>query len=145
MPPKGSKAKRQRAPMSAAHKAALAEGRDQGRMVRRYLEALEANRPRRGRKVTAESMKKKLAAITQKLSGADPLTRLQLTQERMNLEKALSAGDQRVDLTQLEREFVKAARPYGARKGISYAAWREIGVDAAVLKRAGVRRAAGDS
>ena len=145
MPPKGNKAKHQRAPLSAAHKAALAEGRDQGRMVRRYLEALEANRPRRGRKVTAESMKKKLAAITQKLSGADPLTRLQLTQERMNLEKALSAGDQHVDLTQLEREFVKAARPYGARKGISYAAWREIGVDAAVLKRAGVRRAAGDS
>ena len=140
MPPKGNKAKRQRAPMSAAHKAALAEGRDQGRMVRRYLEALEANRPRRGRKVTAESMKKKLAAITQKLSGADPLTRLQLTQERMNLEKALSAGDQRVDLTQLEREFVKAARPYGSRKGISYAAWRTAGVDAEVLRKAGITR-----
>ena len=75
MPPKGNKAKRQRAPMSAAHKAALAEGRDQGRMVRRYLEALEANRPRRGRKVTPESMKKKLATIGQKLRGADPRSR----------------------------------------------------------------------
>ena len=41
--------------------------------------------------------------------------------------------------------FVQAARPYGERKGISYAAWREAGVDAAVLKRAGVRRAAGDA
>ena len=140
MPPKGNKAKRQRAPMSAAHKAALAEGRDQGRMVRRYLEALEANRPRRGRKVTPESMKKKLAAITEKLGGADPLTRLQLTQERMNLEKALSAGDERVDLTQLEREFTKAAGPYGARKGISYAAWRAAGVDAEVLRKAGITR-----
>jgi len=142
MPPKGNKEKRQRAPMSAAHKAALAEGRDQGRMVRRYLEALEVNRPRRGRKVTPESMKKKLASITQKLPGADPLTRLQLTQERMNLEKALSAGDQQVDLTQLEREFVKAARPYGARKGISYAAWRAAGVDAEVLRKAGITRGA---
>src|SRR5437867_11331969 len=115
MRPKGNKAKRQRAPMSAAHKAALAEGRDQGRMVRRYLEALEANRPRRGRKVTPDSMKKKLAAIEQKLPGADPLTRLQLTQERMNLEKALSAGDQRVDLTQPEGEVVEAAGPCGRR------------------------------
>ena len=140
MPPKGNKTKRQRAPLSAAHKAALAEGRDQGRVVRRYLEALEANRPRRGRKVTPESMKKKLASIEQKLRGADPLTRLQLTQERMNLEKALSAGDQRVDLSQLEREFVKAAGPYGARKGISYAAWRAAGVDAEVLRKAGITR-----
>ena len=60
----------------------------------------------------------------------------------MNLEKALSAGDQRVDLGQLEREFVNAARPYGARKGISYAAWRAAGVDAEVLRKAGITRGA---
>ena len=29
------------------------------------------------------------------------------------------------------------------RKGITYAAWREAGVDPAVLRRAGIRRAAG--
>ena len=38
--------------MSDEHKAALAEGRAQGRAVRAYLEALEANKPRRGRKRT---------------------------------------------------------------------------------------------
>ncbi|MDQ1502388.1 MAG: hypothetical protein QOD57_115, partial [Actinomycetota bacterium] len=36
--------------MSDEHKQALAEGRDQGRGVRLYLEALEKNRPKRGRK-----------------------------------------------------------------------------------------------
>ena len=36
--------------MSAQHKEALAVGRDEGRAVRRYLEALEAHKPRRGRK-----------------------------------------------------------------------------------------------
>src|SRR5689334_9539098 len=36
--------------MSDEHKAALAEGRAQGRAVRLYLEALEANKPKRGRK-----------------------------------------------------------------------------------------------
>jgi hypothetical protein len=46
--------------LSEDHKAALAEGRAQGRAVRRYLEALEAHRPRRGRKRTVESMRKPL-------------------------------------------------------------------------------------
>lgn len=38
--------------MSDDHKAALAEGRAQGRAVRAYLEGLEASKPRRGRKRT---------------------------------------------------------------------------------------------
>ena len=41
--------------------------------------------------------------------------------------------------TEEERAFVEAAAPYGERKGISYKAWREVGVPAAVLKRAGIR------
>ena len=45
-----------------------------------------------------------------------------------------------VDLTELEASFVKVAADYGARKGISYTAWREGGVDAAVLKKAGIKR-----
>ena len=47
------------------------------------------------------------------------------------------------DMSALEREFVKAAPAYGDRKGISYAAWREAGVSAAVLRRAGIQRAQG--
>ncbi len=127
--------------MSAEHKQALALGRDQGRTVRRYLEALEANRPRRGRKRTPESMGKRLEAIDQQLATADPLTRLQLIQERMDLQAELAAKSEAVDLTALEDEFVKVAGEYGRRKGITYAAWREAGVDSAVLKRANIRRA----
>jgi hypothetical protein len=129
--------------MSDTHKAALAEGRDQGRAVRRYLEALEAHKPRRGRKRTPESMEKRLAAIEEKLPDADPLTRLQLVQERMDLQGQLEASDSSVDMQALEDEFVKAAPDYSRRKGITYAAWREAGVDPAVLRRAGIRRAAG--
>jgi hypothetical protein len=127
--------------MSDSHKAALAEGRDQGRAVRRYLEALEAHKPRRGRKRTPESMEKRLAAIEEKLPDADPLTRLQLVQERMDIQRQLDAADSSVDLQALEDEFVNAAPDYSRRKGITYAAWREAGVDPAVLRRAGVRRA----
>jgi hypothetical protein len=129
--------------MSDSHKAALALGRDEGRSVRRYLEALEAHKPRRGRKRTPESIQKRLAAIEAQLPDADPLTRLQLVQERMDLARQLEAVDSSVDLQGLEDEFVKAAPGYSQRKGITYAAWREAGVDAGVLRRAGIRRAAG--
>ena len=46
--------------MSDDHKAALAAGRNEGRAVRRYLEALEAHKPKRGRKRTPESIEKRL-------------------------------------------------------------------------------------
>ena len=129
--------------MSADHKAALALGRDEGRAVRRYLEALEAHKPKRGRKRTVESVQKRLADIEEKIGSADPLTRLQLVQERMNLQNELATKSQTVDLSALEADFVKAAKGYGQRKGISYAAWREAGVDAGVLKKAGISRGAG--
>jgi len=133
--------KRTRTPMSDEHKAALAEGRNQGRAVRRYLEALDAHKPKRGRKRTPESMQKRLAKIETELTSADPLHRLQLIQERLDLQSELEAAGTKVDLTELERGFVEAAKAYSERKGISYAAWRELGIEAAVLKRAGISRA----
>ena len=54
--------------MSSAHKAALARGREEGRAVRRYLEAIERNRPRRGRKRTPESVRKRLAVVDERLA-----------------------------------------------------------------------------
>jgi hypothetical protein len=126
--------------MSDEHKAALAEGRNQGRSVRRYLEALDTHKPKRGRKRTSDSMQKRLARIDVELADADPLKRLRLIQERLDLSAELARADTKVDLTELEQEFVSAAAAYSARKGISYAAWRELGVEAAVLKRAGISR-----
>ena len=134
-------AKASRTPMSDEHKAALAEGRNQGRAVRRYLEALDAHKPKRGRKRTPESMQKRLDRIDVELVSADPLKRLQLIQERLDLKQELETAGQTIDLTGLEQEFVDAAAAYSKRKGISYAAWRELGVEPAVLKRAGIRRA----
>ena len=130
------------ATLSDEHKAALAEGRAQGRVVRQYLEALEAHRPRRGRKRTPESVRTRLEQIDAELATADPLKRLMLVQERLDLERELTSADDNVDLDALESEFVEVAAPYGARKGISYTAWREAGVPAAVLKRAGIARSA---
>lgn len=126
--------------MTDEHKAALAEGRAQGRAVRTYLEALEAHKPKRGRKRTPTSMRARIEKIDATIDDADPVKRLQLVQERMDLERAIEAAETTVDLTALEDDFVQAAKAYGERKGITYAAWREVGVSAALLKRAGISR-----
>jgi hypothetical protein len=126
--------------MTDEHKAALAEGREQGRAVRRYLEALEAHKPRRGRKRNPDTIAKRLAVIDAELPDADPLSRVHLRQERIDLERELSAGGEKVDLQALENEFVHAAGPYSHRKGISYDAWRAVGVEPRVLKAAGIGR-----
>lgn len=129
--------------MSDAHKEALARGRAEGRAVRNYLNALEENRPRRGRKRTPDSIKKRLDGIEQRLQeDPDPLDRLHLVQERIDLEAELHRLQTARKMTELEAAFVDAAPGYGERKGISYSAWREAGVPASVLKRAGIRRSA---
>lgn len=131
---------RPKTPMSQEHKEALAVGREEGRAVRRYLEALELNKPRRGRKRTSESVQRQLAAVEENLDNADPLARVHLIQQRIDLQRELEAKSQTVDMGELEAGFVKAAKGYGRRKGISYAAWREAGVEAELLKKAGISR-----
>jgi hypothetical protein len=134
------KTKRAKPTMSAEHKQALAVGREESRAVRRYLEALEAHKPKRGRKRTAEGIETRLRQIDARLPNADALTRVHLVQERLNLENELASRDNTVDLNALEEAFVGAARGYGERKGLTYAAWRAAGVDPTVLRRAGIPR-----
>ena len=134
-------ARTKKAPMSDSHKEALAEGRNHARVVGRYLEALEANKPKRGRKRTADSVKKRLTAVTEELKDAAGLSRLNLLQERRDLEVELAtmqAGTP--DLSGLEKEFVRVAKAYSAKKKISYGAWREFGVPPETLKKAGITR-----
>jgi hypothetical protein len=130
-------------PMSDTHKEALAEGRNHARVVGRYLEALEANKPKRGRKRTAETVKRRLTTVAAELKDSSGLARLNLLQERRDLEVEL-AGMQAgtPDLGDLEKEFAKVAKDYSAKKRISYGAWREFGVPPEVLKKAGITRGA---
>jgi DNA-binding transcriptional ArsR family regulator len=129
-----------KSPMSAAHKEALARGRSEGKVVRTYLEALRATKPRRGRKRTPDSIKKRVAIIDQQLGSADPLTELKLIEERRQLNQELVGLSDKVEIGALEKEFIKVAKAYSARQGISYASWREVGVDARVLRDAGISR-----
>jgi hypothetical protein len=110
--------------------------------IRDYLKALEQNAPQRGRKRTTESVGRQIVTLEGELAGASVTKRLGLIQQRIDLEADLEALSQAasVDLTALEAGFATYAAAYGGRRGISYAAWREIGVSSATLKSAGIRR-----
>jgi hypothetical protein len=47
------------------------------------------------------------------------------------------------DFASVEKAFVKVARSYGERKGITYKSWRSVGVSASVLAAAKVPRTRG--
>jgi hypothetical protein len=129
--------------MTTQHKAALAEGRVAGRAVRAYLEGLEANKPKRGRKVSTETLVQRLSEANEKVNSEnDPLRRLILVQQALDMEAEIErrGGDKGPDLASLEKDFVKVAKAYSDSKGITYAAWREIGVSPSVLKSAGISR-----
>jgi hypothetical protein len=126
--------------MSVAHKAALEAGRQESRVVRQYLDVIDARQPRRGRQRTAESITKRLTAIEAELDGARSLNRLHLLQEKQDLQADLSRVGGGEDVAELEAGFVEVAKSYSDRKGIVYSTWRDVGVSADVLKRAGVGR-----
>lgn len=84
---------------------------------------------------------KRIGAIDERLPTADPLTRLHLVQARMDLERELAGTEgQGTSLDELEAAFVQAAAAYGERIGLTYDAWRSIGVEPRVLKAAGIGR-----
>jgi len=128
--------------MTDEHKAALAAGRSSGLAVRRYLEALEQSKPRRGRRSNPDSIAARLADVEAQIQVAEPIERLRLIQERKNLQARLTVDSGEDDVAELELVFVEVAAEYGERKGIDYSSWREVGVPADVLRKAGIARGA---
>ncbi|MCL4422478.1 MAG: hypothetical protein M1115_04805 [Actinobacteria bacterium] len=137
------RAENRRSSLTPEHKAALSQGREEGNIVRQYLEALAATKPRRGRRRSLETVKKRLAEAEERLNEAAPFERLHLIQERNDLQRELEQAGERASgdsVAVLEKKFIKVARAYGERKGIMYTTWREAGVSAAVLEQAGIKR-----
>ena len=126
--------------MSTAHKKALANGRTEGRVIREYLEIVEAIKPKRGRRRTPESITRRLGVINTELKTADAVTKVRLIQERLNLRRELSAMKSKTEIVSAETKFIKVARSFSQRNDITYDAWREFGVTPTVLKKAGITK-----
>jgi hypothetical protein len=126
-------------PMSDEHKAALAQGRREGRAVKQYLKMVGSRRP--GRPVTKESLEKRIASLSEKIDGEeDPLKKLEMIQSRLDAQDQMTEIEEAVDADAVEKEFVEVAKSYSERKGITYSAWREAGVSAQTLRDAGIPR-----
>jgi hypothetical protein len=126
--------------MSSAHKKALANGRNEGRIIREYLEIVEATKPKRGRRRTPESIARRLAVINTELKSTDAVTKVRLIQERLNLRRELAGMKSKTEIAAAEAQFVKVARSFSRRNDITYDAWREFGVTPTVLKKAGIEK-----
>ena len=126
--------------MSEEHKAAIAVGRIEATAVRDYLEALDSNRPRPGRRRSVASLEAKREAIDAQIVDAKPIHRLNLMQERRDIEAILEAMQVEPDMAVVEDGFATHAAAYGRRKGIQYVTWREFGVPTDMLARAGITR-----
>jgi uncharacterized Ntn-hydrolase superfamily protein len=129
--------------MSADHKAKLAQGRMESRVMNKYLEALAAGKGKRGRKRTPESISLQIARLERALPTATAVKQLELTQQRLDLIAERDRLAVRVDLSSVEKDFVKIAKSYATRNAISYGAFRAMGVPADILKRAGIARTRG--
>ena len=134
----GTKMATKKTEMTQAHKKALANGRAEGKIIREYLEIVEATKPRRGRKRPPESIATRLTAINVEMRSADPVTKVRLVQERLNLRNELAGMKTPAQVKAAEAKFVKVAKKFSDRNDISFDAWREVGVSPAVLKKAGI-------
>jgi len=130
--------------LSAAHKRALAEGRTMSATVDRYLSAVNTPK-RRGRKVSKAALEQRLTVARTKARSATGVEKVLAAQDVRDLQirianMSVASGG---DIKSLEAAFVKIAKRFGENRGIGYGAWRDAGVPAVVLKKAGVARTRG--
>jgi hypothetical protein len=130
--------------LSAAHKRALADGRTMSATVDRYLSAVNTPK-RRGRKVSKAALEQRLARARVTAKSATGVEKVLAAQEVRDLRNRIAGMEAAngSDVKSLEADFVKIAKRFGENRGIGYGAWRDAGVPAAVLKKAGVARTRG--
>jgi hypothetical protein len=120
----------------------MQRGRELSRAVDSYLKAISTPK-RRGRQLTAAQLTERIADAKAEAEDAIGVARLQTLQNLRDLEAKKAAIEKqnvsKDELKELEADFIDAAAEYGDSKGIDYQTWRQAGVPAAVLKKAGIK------
>src|SRR4051812_15167006 len=127
--------------MTASHKKALARGRELSATVDRYLQAINTPK-RRGRKVSLATLQKRLKAAQETARSGSGVAKVLAAQDVRDLKAKIaeSTAPGTVDVKTLEANFVKIAKQFSTQRSITYGAWRDAGVSAAVLQKAGIAR-----
>lgn len=124
--------------MEDSQKQAMKVGREQGAIIQRYLDALDSIAPQHGPRRDPANIARQLVKIDKQLLTASKLAAVSLLQDRINLLRARDAIATANALDEMEADFVDVVKSYSERRGISYSAWREIGVSADVLRKADI-------
>ena len=111
----------------------------QNTAIRKYLEALRLSAKK-------EKLKARIATINAELPTATILKRIDLVQEEITLSDRLAdhfadhleLRTAEVAMAAVEAEFIKHAKKYSQRKGVSYSDWTKQGVPTDLLKQADI-------
>lgn len=98
---------------------------------------------RRGRKVSVTTLRSRLADAQKRRQTERGVGRVLAEQQARDLTaqiNRLAAEGNGVSIKDAEAAFVKVAPRFSKARNISYGAWRDAGVSAAVLKKAGINR-----
>ena len=107
---------------------------DDDEIVSQYVQALEAARAAPDGFLDPDSAAPALARGEMGAGG---------DQEGLETQLAESVPGSQAHIRKLEEQFVKVAADYSARHGVTYESWRNTGVDAGVLARAGIEATTG--
>jgi hypothetical protein len=112
--------------------------------VDRYLSAVSTPK-QRGRKVSKATLTHRLDLARARVKSATGVEKVLAAQEVRDLQNKLASinASGGTDVKSLEAEFVRIAKKFGENRGIGYGAWRDAGVPAVVLTKAGVARTRG--
>lgn len=125
--------------LSEGHKKALTSGRLESKAIGDYVDALKAGagKARKSRR-TRDDVRAEIKEAKAELRTARAVDRVRLQQRLIDLDVELGEIAKFVDIAPLEREFIKVVKRFSERNGITWTAWRKVGVSAAVLRAAKV-------
>lgn len=131
--------RRGKAPLTEQHKQQMRIGRQQSAAVRHYLQAIATVGGNvQDPAAQIERAKTKLSDLESGIPNSNPIERLKLTQEVLNLKGRISKLSALNEVTDAEGPFVECAKAFSDRFGITRAAWKAQGVPGEVLDKAGI-------
>lgn len=123
---------------AATHKQALFDAKSESQKISHYLRALENRKKGRGPRKNPDVLERRIASLQVYVKEATGLRRLQAVQRIRNMQREQSELADAGNFGKFEADFIASAKSYSEKNGIDYGSWREVGVDAAVLKKAGI-------
>lgn len=114
---------------------------EQNEIVKRYMNLLFLFRKRNSAPPALEKAGQLLEEVKSEMlnENLSTIQRIRFAQKKVELERFIEAQKGLGQAKLIEEAFIKIVGEFSRRKGIEYAAWRELGVSTMALKRGGMQ------